>query len=640
MCGIVGQVKRPGESPEPTDLAAMCAALEHRGPDARGLFTDDNVGLGIQRLRVVDLVTGDQPISNEDGSVTVVLNGEIYNFRELRAELASRGHRLATNGDTEVIVHLYEELGVRCVQRLHGMFAFALWDHRCGQLLLARDRVGKKPLLYSLHDGGISFASELGALIADRAVPRAVDPAAIDGYLTYGYVPTPRSILAAVAKLPPAHTLVFRDGRAKIERYWRLDYSRKLDATDLPELGERIREAIRDATRRRLVADVPIGAFLSGGIDSSAVVAAMSRIASGPVRTFSIGFDQAAYDELPYARQVAELYGTEHHEFVVRPDAIALAPKLVRHYGEPFADASAIPSFYLAEVTRRHVTVALNGDGGDESFGGYTRYVSNRLAARLGAIPRPLRRAVASVADGAQRGDITSVVNRARRLGRSLALEPVERYARYVSYFDEAQRTALYSAQFRADLGEPATSAVIAEPWRASSATDIVDVMLDVDTTTYLPDDLIAKIDIATMAHGLEARSPLLDHELMQFAASIPAGLKVRGRQKKWILREALREWLPPEILDRPKQGFQVPIEHWLANELRDHVREVLLDPVSLTRGYFRADAVRSAIDRQAAGTYADASRVWALLMLELWHREFADHAARPAVAAGAARAA
>jgi asparagine synthase (glutamine-hydrolysing) len=608
----------------------MCAAVEHRGPDARGLFVDQNVGLGIQRLRVVDLLTGDQPIASEDGSVVVVLNGEIYNFRELRQELVSRGHRFATQGDTEVIVHLYEEFGIECVRRLHGMFAFAIWDRRRRQLMLARDRIGKKPLFYSLRDGSFSFASELGALLQDGEVSRELDTTALDCYLAYGYVPAPRSVFRGVRKLPPAHTLVLREGEAILERYWRLDYVHKLTVKDPRELHEPIRDAIRDATRRRLVADVPLGAFLSGGIDSSAVVAAMAETGGGPVKTFSIGFEQNAFDEMPHARRVAELFGTEHHEFVVRPDAISIAPRIVRHYGEPFADASAIPSFHLAEVTRRHVTVALNGDGGDESFGGYTRYIANGVAARLDRLPAPLKRALAAAGGGAQRGEVDSVVNRARRLAQALPLSPPERYARYMSWFDERQRAALYTDEFSAQLGESAAPAVIAVPWRAASGEEILDVMLETDATTYLPDDLIAKIDIATMAHGLEARSPLLDHELMEFAASIPAPLKVRGQHKKWILREALRDWLPSEILDRPKQGFEVPIDHWFRHELREHVRDVLLDPRSLDRGYFRPAAVQSTLDRQASGTYADAKRVWALFMLELWHREFVDRTSSP----------
>jgi len=633
MCGIAGKVARPGDQPDRAVLERMCAALEHRGPDSRGLFLEGNVALGIQRLRVIDLVTGDQPVTNEDGSVVVVLNGEIYNFRELRADLVRDGHRFATQGDTEVVAHLYEQLGTQCVQRLHGMFALAVWDKRRRQLLLARDRVGKKPLFYCVRDDELSFASELRALIENPGVPRDLNPAALDCYLAYGCVPAPMSVFAGVEKLPPAHTLVFRDRRATIERYWHLDYSYKRTVGDPRELHEPIREAIGAATRRRLVADVPLGAFLSGGIDSSAVVAAMSEVGSAPVKTFSIGFEQAAFDELPYARRVAKLFGTEHHEFVVRPEAISLAPKIARHYGEPFADAAAIPSFQLADLTRQHVTVALNGDGGDESFGGYTRYVANRLAARAAHLPKTLLRAAAALA-GPQRGETGSIANRARRLAASLPLQASERYARYMSWFDEHQRSSLYSDEFRGLLGESRSPSMIAQPWASASGEDIVDVMLEVDAHTYLPDYLIVKMDIATMAYALEARSPLLDHEVMQLAASIPAGMKVRGTQKKWILREALRGWLPDEILDRPKQGFQVPIDHWLRGELRGWARDILLDPGTLSRGYFRPEAVRAVLDGQPRGTYADAKRAWALVMLELWHREIVDRARTPAVSA------
>lgn len=638
MCGIVGKLSLPGERVEPAVVERMCAALEHRGPDSRGTHVHENVGLGIQRLRIVDLATGDQPIYNEDRSIVVVLNGEIYNFLELRAELRQHGHQLATQGDTEVIVHLYEEHGLDCVRRLHGMFAFALWDSRRRRLLIARDRIGKKPLFYASGPGGLSFASELGALIQDETIPREIDPDALDAYLAYGYVPAPKSIFRAVRKLPPAHTLVLQDGEVKLNRYWRLDYSRKLDVRDPRELHQPIRDAISDATRRRLVADVPVGAFLSGGIDSSAVVAAMAAASSTPVKTFSIGFDEERFDELPYARRVAQLFGTEHQEFVVRPDAVAIVPRLVRHYGEPFADYSAIPSFYLAEMTRSQVTVALNGDGGDESFGGYTRYVANRLAGRLDHLPVVARRFAGSAAGRLGGPDLTSVANKARRLLMGLALEPAERYARYMSWFDERQRSAIYTEQFAALTDASSTLEVIAGPWRQASGDDVLDVMLEVDCSTYLPDELIAKIDIATMAHALEARSPLLDHQLMEFAASIPADMKVRGREKKWILREALRPWLPGEILDRPKQGFTVPVGEWFRGELRADVSDALLDPGSLARGYFRREPVQAMLERHLSGTSDESKRLWALYMLELWHREFVDRTPAPAPLSAAAQ--
>ena len=603
----------------------MCALLEHRGPDARGIHRDGNVALGIQRLRVIDLDTGDQPIYNEDRSVVVVLNGEIYNYRQLRSELKQRGHTLTTRGDTEVIAHLYEDHGADCVRRLHGMFAFALWDARRQQLLIARDRVGKKPLLYSLRDGVLTFASEMGALLGDDEIARDVDHEALDAYLALGYVPAPLTAVRGVHKLPPAHTLTLRDGKAELKRYWKLDYATKLSGEPVEDLCERVRAGLRAATKRRLIADVPLGAFLSGGIDSSAVVAAMAEQSAEPVRTFSIGFDHPGFDELPYARRIAKQFGTIHEEFQVRADAVEIVPKIVRHYGEPFADSSAIPSFYLSELTRRHVTVALNGDGGDESFGGYTRYVANALAGRLDLMPGALRRAVAHV--GAQLpagGQVGSLKNKARRFAGTLALDGPARYASYVSWFDLAQRRELYTSAFAARAGLAAEQ-VIAASWTGASGETVVDKMLEVDVETYLVGDLIAKIDVATMAHGLEARSPFLDHELMQLAASIPASLKIRGSEKKWILREALRAWLPDDILDRPKQGFSVPLSTWLRTDLRSWAREVLLDRETLDRGYFEPRAVTRLLDRHAAGADGDDKRIWALLMLELWHREFID---------------
>jgi asparagine synthase (glutamine-hydrolysing) len=624
MCGIIGQVRCDGGHVAPELPARMCAGLEHRGPDSTGIHLDGAAALGIQRLRVIDLATGDQPIYNEDRSVVVVLNGEIYNYRELRDELAARGHTLATKGDAEVIVHLYEEYGPACVQRLHGMFAFALWDARRRKLLIARDRVGKKPLLYALRDGVISFASEMFALLADDTIPREVDPAAIDAYVALGYVPAPLTALRGVRKLPAAHTLVLQDGRVTIEPYWRLDYSVKADLP-VEEWCERIRAAIREATRRRMIADVPLGAFLSGGIDSSAVVAAMAEQSSEPVRTFSIGFDHEQFDELPYARRIAEHFGTEHEEFRVHAEAADIVPRIVRHYGEPYADATAIPSFYLSELTRRHVTVALNGDGGDESFAGYTRYVANALAGRLDRVPRGLRRAIGAAGSRFhERGHRSSVRNRAVRLSRTLGLDAAGRYARYAAIGDEPWRRAMYSAEFAASL-EGVRRDPIAEAWAATSGSDVVDKMLEVDIATYLAGDLIPKIDIATMAHALEARSPFLDHELMELAATIPASLKVRGAEKKWILREALRGWVPDEVLDRPKQGFVVPLSQWLRTDLAEWARDVLLDPATQARGYFAPGAVEGLLARHAEGADADDRRVWSLVMLELWHREFID---------------
>jgi asparagine synthase (glutamine-hydrolysing) len=626
VCGIVGQASRDGRPGDRATLERMCAALEHRGPDSRGLHVDEGVGLGIQRLRVIDLATGDQPIFNEDGSIAVVLNGEIYNYRELRAELERSGHRFATRSDTEVIAHLYEEDGPQLVQRLHGMFGLAVWDAKRRRLLLARDRVGKKPLYYADLGDRLSFASELGALLQDDGVPRDVDHQALDAYLAYRWVPSPMTAFRAVRKLPPGNMLTFEEGRATVERYWRLDFSRTRTVDDPREVHEELRAQIRAATARRMISDVPLGAFLSGGIDSAAVVAAMAETSSEPVKTFSIGFTSEKFNELPLARVVAERFGTEHHELMVEPDALDVIPRIVRHYGEPFADDSAIPSFYVAEMARAHVTVALNGDGGDESFGGYPRYAVNRASAHLERLPVALRRAMAVAGMRVpESGTIDSWPSRIRRAAETLPLDGAARYVAYMTHLNGLRRERLYTDEYRRLVGESVAFEVMGRPWRDSRAGAIVDRMLDVDVQTYLPDDLLVKMDIATMASSLEARSPLLDHELMELAASLPAHLKVRGRETKVVLRSALRGWVPDEILDAPKRGFRLPLGDWFRGELRNFSREVLLDARATGRGYFDESYVRELLDRHAGGTQDHSQGIWTLLMFELWHREFVD---------------
>jgi asparagine synthase (glutamine-hydrolysing) len=623
MCGIAGRVSLDGARSSPEVVARMCAAMEHRGPDAHGIHADEFATIGIQRLRVIDLHTGDQPIYNEDRSIAVVLNGEIYNFPELREGLARRGHRLQTHGDTEVIVHLYEEHGARCVEHLRGMFAFALWDAPRRRLLLARDRVGKKPLFYCCRGSTLSFASELNALTEDDSVPRDIDPAAIDLFLAYQYIPAPWSAFRAVRKLPPASTLTFDDGEVRVSRYWRLDFRDKPDVRDRHALGAELLERMREAVRIRMVADVPLGAFLSGGIDSSTVVALMAEASAAPIRTFSIGFASDRFNELPRARLVAERFGTEHREFVVEPDAVEIAPRVVRQYGEPFADSSAIPSFYLSELARRHVTVALNGDGGDESFGGYQRYVSQDLIRRTDRIPAAARRIAGRIATLVPPGaSVDSPLTRIRRIGGLIAVDGPDRYTRYMTRENGLPLDELYAPDYRRSIGDSHVDAVIADPWNRSSAEGLVDRLLDVDVATYLPGDLLVKIDIATMAHSLEARSPLLDHKLMEFAAALPARLKVRGGEKKVILRDAMRDLLPAEILDGPKRGFQVPMAEWLRGPLRPMLADLLLDQTARSRGVFRTPVVEQLIQRHTAGA-ADYSRgLWTLLAFELWHRQ------------------
>ena len=631
MCGIAGKLSLSGQV-EQSLLERMCAVIEHRGPDSRGLFLDDGVGLGVQRLRVIDLETGDQPIFNEDRSVVVVLNGEIYNYKELRSDLISRGHTFATKGDTEVIVHLYEDYGVDCVRHLRGMFAFALWDGRRRQLLLARDRVGKKPLFYAVENRSLWFGSEAKAILEDPAIDREVDFDAIDSFLHYQYVPYPLSAFRALRKLPPAHTLLWRDGHAEIARYWKLSYRRGPIATK-EEAHEAIRSELLEATRLRLRSDVPLGAFLSGGVDSSAVVAAMA-MQGGRVKTFSIGFDDPEFDETQYAREVAQLYDTEHEELQVHADAMKVLPRLVWHYGEPFADTSAIPSFYLAELTRQHVTVALNGDGGDESFTGYRRHVGNSVTYRVGRVPRPARLALVGVAGvlgtGARNDGFRA---RLHRVAHASLLSPADRYVRWMALFDEHERAKLYTPEFAAAVGKPSAPLVVHTPWAESDADDHVNRLLDVDLHTQLVSALLVKMDIATMAHSLEVRSPLLDHRFMELAAGLPGSWKLQGRTTKKIFKDALRPWLPDHILDREKQGFAVPLAGWFRGSLRELPREILLDPRSLERGFFREGPLRRIIEDHVSGVRDTSRQLWALIQLELWLRTFVDAKARGPVA-------
>jgi asparagine synthase (glutamine-hydrolysing) len=629
MCGIVGQARAGGEPVSAALLDHMCSALEHRGPDSRGIHNAPGVGLGIQRLRVIDLVTGDQPISNESGTVTVVLNGEIYNFRELREDLERRGHKFSTHADTEVIVHLYEEKGAELVHDLHGMFGFAVWDSERRRLVLARDRLGKKPLFYAQRDGTLTFASELNAVMRDPDVSDEVDLQALDAYLALRYVPHPLSIYRAVRKLPPAGRLVWDDGAIEIDRWWRLKYRPKDGPANAVEFGEAVRDAIRRATRRRLISDVPLGAFLSGGIDSSAVVAAMAEASSEPVKTFSIGFatSRPEFNELPYARVVARTFGTDHQEEIVEPDVVAALPHVVRAFGEPFGDPTALPTFRLSEMTRRHVTVALSGDGGDEAFGGYDRYLANLLLARFDRLPTSLRRGVARLGTFIPPDPvINSTRSRLRRLAGGLPLDPSDRYLAYIRGLDEGvDRTKVYTPEARSQVADGWIDGAVRAAWENADADGLVDHMLATDSEVYLPGDLLTKLDIASMQYSLEARCPLLDHELMELAASAPSELKLHGRDKKVGFRAALRGWVPDEILDRPKRGFELPIADWLRGDLGSFARDVLLDPQTRQRGLLNPDYARDLLKRHTDGREDHSRQIWTLLVLELWQRQPTD---------------
>jgi len=624
MCGIAGKVNA-GAPVDPALLDRMCEALHHRGPDGQGLHVRGPVGLGMRRLAIIDVAGGDQPMYSEDGTVALVCNGEIYNHEALRRELRGRGHSFKTGCDVEVIVHLWEELGARCVERLRGMFAIALWDERRQTLFLARDRVGKKPLVYAHRDDAITFASEVRAVLQDPAVPRDVDPHAIDAFLVNGYVPHGLSALRGLRKLPPASSLIWRPGADPVvERYWRLDHEPKTDI-GLEDAAEAVRAAILDATRVRLMSEVPIGAFLSGGVDSSIVVAAMAMTSADTVRTFSVAFPGSHVDESPHARAVAERYGTDHHELEVGPPDASMLPKLAWHFGEPFADPAALPTYQLSELIRRHVVVALNGDGGDESFAGYRRYWQLAMTRTADVLPERLRLAVASAAlSVAGRGGNRGPLPRVARLAGRLALGPAQRYASLMRFLPDGERERLYTPAFRAAVGDADPLAHVDAAWAAGRGLRTADRVMAVDHVTYLSDDLLPKVDITSMAHSIEVRSPLLDQELMQLAAGLPVALKLRGRQGKLVLREAARPWLPDGILDRPKQGFEVPLAAWLRGDMRDVASDVLLDPRSVERGWFDPSQLRRLIDEHRAGR-DHAYSLWALINLELWHRTCVD---------------
>jgi asparagine synthase (glutamine-hydrolysing) len=563
-------------------------------------------------------------MSNEDGSVWITFNGEIYNFGELRRELELRGHTFRSRSDTEVIIHAYEEYGRECVEKLRGMFAFAIWDSRTRTLFLARDRIGKKPLFYYLGADRFLFASEIKALLTDTAVPRQPDPIAIDHFLALGYVPGPRSAFLGIQKLPPAHWLEVSDGRVEVGRYWKLRYKpkRKISMRDaIAELNWRLAEAVR----LRLVSDVPLGAFLSGGVDSSAVVVHMAEAMDHPVRTFSVGFGSQAFDERRFARQVAERYGTDHTELMVEAPVQDIVSRLVWHYDEPFGDSSAVPSYAISELTRGHVTVVLNGDGADETFAGYDWYKMDLLIQRGETIPLAVRRRFSDLlqlipSNWRDKGALWKLA----RLAEVLALPPARRYVQWIEHLGPKARRRMYTPAFQEMIQESDPDGLFAFLFTQSKAEDWLDIILDADVNLYLADDLLVKMDRATMSHSLEARSPFLDHVLMEFVASLPVGFKQAWGQKKRILKASLRGRIPDALLDRPKMGFSVPIDKWFHEDLREMAHDVLLSTRALQRGYFNRDVVVKLLDEHAAHG-GHGARLWDLLMLELWHQTFID---------------
>jgi asparagine synthase (glutamine-hydrolysing) len=626
VCGIAGIVRSDGAPVDRELVARMNEAIRHRGPDEDGFYFSDGVGLAMRRLAIIDLKSGQQPIPNSDRTAWIVFNGEIYNYRELREQLEKLGHEFHTDSDTEAIVHAYDQYGTDCPKYLRGMFAFAIWDERTKSLFLARDRVGKKPLLYAKLDGELVFGSEFTALLEHPRISRDVDFEAIHHYLSFICVPAPLTAYRAIRKLEPGHWLLWRGGEIKTERYWQLDFSKKVSIGE-EEAGEHVVELLREAVRVRLMSEVPLGAFLSGGIDSSAVVALMAQESSEKIKTFSIGFDEQDFSELHHARRVAEHVGADHHEFIVRPNAMEILPTLVEHYGEPFADSSAIPSYYVSKETRAFVTVALNGDGGDECFAGYERYAAMSIAQKYANLPALLRNGVISNVVSALPGFDArqNPLRKAKRFVAAASLPPVERYLRWVSAFDDAAKQNLYSDDFRHETARFRTASILEQWFAKANGSGIVDAALLTDTMTYLPNDLLVKMDIASMTVSLEARSPFLDHHLMEFAASLPEKLKLRRLTTKYLLKRVLKKLVPAENLNRSKMGFGVPIGHWFRGAMQPFLRETLLSEKALGRGLFQPERVRRLIDSHVSVKADHSHRLWTLLMLELWFERFID---------------
>jgi asparagine synthase (glutamine-hydrolysing) len=627
MCGICGKIYfNKGHIVIKQELLEMSNTMIHRGPDGEGYWVDENVGLAHRRLAIIDLRSvASQPMCNEDGSVWITFNGEIYNFRELRKELEECGHIFRTNSDTETIIHAYEEYGRNCLHRLRGMFAFAIWDGRTRTLFVARDRVGKKPLYYFLGQDRFVFGSEIKAILADPAVPVQPDLIALDHFLALHYIPSPLTAFQGIRKLPPAHWLEIHNGHLRMGRYWKLRYTPKRNISIRDAIAE-LQWHLAEAVRLRLISDVPLGAFLSGGVDSSAVVAYMAQAGTQPIRTFAVGFENAIFDERPFARQVAEHLGTCHTELVVKAPHADTLPRLVWHYDEPFGDASSVPSYAIAGLTRQHVTVVLNGDGGDENFAGYDRYITDRFARYGDLLPLWIRQQLANAMKRfPESWQQQQPLRKLARVTAILATVPERRYAQWGRNSALDDRHSLYTEAFRDAVEKSEPEGIFAEVFRQSDADDSRDAALDADVNLYLADDLLVKMDRATMAHSLEARSPFLDHILMEFVACLPPTFKLSGTRKKRILKAALRGLLPDTILDRPKMGFSIPLADWFRGELREMVHDVLLSPQSLQRGYFQQSAVANMVEQHSIGVGDYAENLWDLLILELWHRTFID---------------
>lgn len=626
MCGINGVLVEETKQVNPHDIEKMNECLVHRGPDGEGMFVDGQVALGMRRLSVIDLNTGKQPIYNEDGRIVTVLNGEIYNYKELKNDLEKRGHHFYTNSDTEVIVHQYEEDGLDCVRALRGMFALAIWDGNLKRLLLARDRLGKKPLYYYQKDRKFVFSSEIKGILAVRDIEKAIDFDALSEYFSFLYVPCPKTIYKNILQVPPGHLLV-HDGKSfRLERYWTIRYEPIPERTEADYIEELI-ELLKESVRLRMISDVPLGAFLSGGVDSSLVVALMSELTEIPVETFSIGYLEGieAFDERRYAQKISEKYHTSHHEFIVRPDIQDVTEKIVRFFDQPFADASAIPNYYLSQNTRKYVTVALSGLGADEMAGGYERYLGFMLGEHYQKIPSWFRGKIilpmVSKIPDSKKGK--HFIARLKKFARVGGLPPAERYYRLVTRFDDDEKKSLLSPDLfhNIDLREPMD--IFTNLLKSQKGLDPLNQLLYLDLNTYLVDDLLVLTDRMSMAHSLEVRVPFLDQKLVEFFATIPPSLKVRGWNKKYILKKAAERYLPKENIYRKKMGFSVPLVLWFRDELREYVEDVLAEEPVKRLGFFRCENVRKMIDDHFNQVENHDEKLWALIMFMVWHKNY-----------------
>ncbi|MBA3522908.1 MAG: asparagine synthase (glutamine-hydrolyzing) [Gemmatimonadales bacterium] len=647
MCGIAGKV---GTAPvAEAEVLRMCDAIRHRGPDDWGTFVEGGVGLGMRRLSIIDLAGGHQPITNEDGSIVIVFNGEIYNHESLRKDLQAKGHQFSTRSDTEVLVHLYEDEGERLLRRLRGMFALAIWDRRKRRLLLARDHFGQKPLFYTEEGGRLTFASEIKALLADDRSLAALSPFALDQYLTLRFVQPPETFFSRIRALPPAHFLIWEDGRTRIERYWDLEYGPKWTWSEA-ELLERIDELLAETVKLHLTSDVPVGAFLSGGLDSTIIAAHAAKVLGSELRTFSMGIPYRDLNELPAAAAVAARYGTRHFAEEVTPSVVEDLPRLVSALDEP-ADPLSVCLLHLARMTAREVKVVLGGDGGDELFGGYDRYSADRWLDAYRSVPEPVRNLVAKQLLGRLPDQFTfkSVTHKLRWVDLMARKTGGERYAESMQFFwfNEAHRAELYTPSFRGRLAERRPDACVLELFSSAKADAAIDRMMYVDSMSRLPGQSLMILDRATMAYSLESRSPFLDPRFAEFMARVPVGLKVRGRQLRYLERKLGERYLPPEVLARKKQGFASPLMYILENEVRTLAPQLLLRSELVRDGYLRGERVRELVDEHLSRRRDHGNRIWLLLTAEVWYRryisnrstadleaELADHrSAKPALA-------